>query len=138
MKFPSMFGRGKPKPDKDNNNFQDAPGFRMIWERKTLPGPGAMNFAYESLALAAESPIDGAVAQRQQLKVFAPQIYQFQHVPIAGVPIVSGQVIMQALYDPVSGYVNGSPPGVSELVAENIPVERYSPIPNNSPFPSNL
>jgi len=100
----SMFGKMTGKDD-DTNRFFDNPGFMMEWQYKRLPGPGAMNAAYESLALSPESPISGAVAQRRQLHVTKPNTdYAFLAVPIAGIPMVSGQVIMQPLYDPKQGY----------------------------------
>jgi len=124
--------------DADKNRFQDQPGYKMVWERKTLPGPGAMNYAYESLALPPQSPISGAVAQRQQLRPTAGQVYKYQDGLMIGVPMVAGQVIMQPLYDPNSGYVAGQPIGVSPRTAMNIPVQFPEPISSNNPFPTNI
>lgn len=100
----SILKRMSPGPDRDKNRFQDRPGFQMVWEQKTLPGPGAMNYAYESLALAPQSPISGAVNNRQQLRPTAIPNYKFQDGYMIGVPMVAGQMVMQPLYDPNMGY----------------------------------
>lgn len=39
-----------------------------VYERKTLPGPGAQNYAYENLGLYEQSPIGPAVANRKAIK----------------------------------------------------------------------
>lgn len=124
--------------DKDANSFQDDAGFKMAWERKPLPGPGAMNYAYESLALPPQSAISGAVAQRNFLAVVKPNIYKFQDVLLNGIPMVAGQTILQPLYDPESGYVNGAPIGAMPRVGMNVPVQFPEPISTNNPFPDRI
>lgn len=131
------FIRGTGK-DADKNRFLDEPGYKMVWERKTLPGPGAMNYAYESLALPPQSPISGAVAQRMQLRPTAQQVYKYQDGIMIGVPMVAGQVIMQPLYDPAVGYTGGRSEQTSILTALNIPVHTPAPVATNDPFPTKL
>lgn len=127
------------RKDADANAFEDAPSYRMQWERKPLPSPGAMNYAYESLALAPQSPISGAVEQRQFFRVCSgPQLYQFQTGTLNGIPLVAGQAIMQPLYDPSTGYVRGEPIGAEPRTQINIPVAFPTPIPTNDPFPQQM
>jgi hypothetical protein len=128
-----------PEKDVDNNRFADIYGYKAVWVEKELPSPRAMNFAYESLALAPESPISGAVAQRQQLSHFsAGQLYQFQTAWMDGIPTISGNIIGQPLYDPQSGYVTlPRYEHTSDLVAANIVADRVGPRPTNAPFPTN-
>lgn len=121
--------------DNDNNLFADQFGAKMVFRRKELPSPGAMNYAYETLALAPQSEISGAVAQRQQLSLFAAQVYKYQDIPLQGIGLVSGQVIGQPLFDPASGYTelpfNGAH---GDLMANNIVADRAGPRGMNAPF----
>jgi len=114
----NIFKRQRAGPDRDNNRFQDRAGFVIEFERKSLPGPGAMNYAYMSLALPPQSPISGAVAQRAQLRPTATPMYKYQTGLVIGVPTVSGQMIMQPLFDPDAGYTAPSnvAPGFPVLV----------------------
>lgn len=128
-----------PKTDVDNNRFYDQWGVKYVWERKELPSPGAMNYAFETLALAPESEISGAVAQRQQLSLITSgQLYKYQDVVLQGVPLVSGQILGQALYDPAVGYTNlPSDNSYSDLVAGNIVADRMGPRGMNAPHIGN-
>lgn len=136
-----FFGMLKRSPSQPigNPEFQSQTGLKMVWVRKELPSPGAMNYAYETLALAPQSEISGAVAQRQTLSLFAgKQVYKYQDAALQGIGTVSGQVISQPLYDPNSGYTNL--PYVqnnSDLIAANIVADRNGPRATNAPFLSN-
>jgi hypothetical protein len=72
------------------------------WVRKRLNGPGAMNYAFDSLALAESSPIGPAVRQRQFWATVSPPLF----VNALGRPtsgfggVVQGQYISQPLFDP--------------------------------------
>lgn len=78
--------------------------FNPIWERKRLPGPGAMNYAYEGLSLAAQSPIGPGVRTRTPIIPFAQIPTEAPHmVTLAGLPTVSGQLVKAPLYDPDNG-----------------------------------
>lgn len=74
----------------------------LHWVRKRLPGPGAMNYAYDSLALAESDAIGPAVAQRQFWNIRPQPLF----VPGMGRPssgyggVVQGQTLSQPLFDP--------------------------------------
>lgn len=132
----SFFDRfKKPSAPVANNDFNAEFGLKMVWERKPLPSPGAMNYAYETLALAPQSEISGAVAQRQTLSLFGRQVYKYQDAWLAGFGTVSGQIIGQPLYDPQSGYTNmPNNSTYGDLVAANIVANRQGPRGTNQPF----
>lgn len=78
--------------------------FGLVWERKRQPSPGAMQYAYESLALAPTTPIGAGVAVRRPLAVDqGEQLYVGQSVPVQGIPTVAGTVVTQPLFVPDSG-----------------------------------
>lgn len=82
------------------------------WVRKRLNGPGAMNYAFESLALSETTPIGPGVRQRQFWATVAPPLFVPDvTAPYAGLGgIVSGQTISQPLYNPYTnsyGYIQG-------------------------------
>ena len=74
----------------------------LHWVRKRLNGPGAMNYAYDSLALAESTPIGAGVRQRHfWASVQTPMFVPSMTVPINGVGgVVHGQTISQPLFDP--------------------------------------
>lgn len=82
------------------------------WTKKRQPSPGAMGYAFETLALPELSPIDHAVCVRKGFSAFAgsPQVYfPAVNVPIAGLGgLVQGQMVMQPLYDPYSNTYAGN------------------------------
>jgi len=85
--------------------------FHQSWERKRLPGPGAMNYAYESQALAPFPVAGPTIAVRQPRAVFqGQQSMVLQSVSIAGVPTQAGQVLAQPLFDPQTGTATGLQP----------------------------
>lgn len=130
MRLPKWLQRNQ---DGDANRFADLPQFKQVWERKPLPSPGAMNYAFETLSLPPFSPIDGAISNRGQLSLFQyGQLYQYQAVNTVGVPTVSGQVIMQPLFDPASGYSGPEAVALDPLVAMNIPIGFPSDVPMNA------
>lgn len=82
------------------------------WMRKRLPGPGAMNYAFESMALAESTPIGPGVAQRQFWATVSPPLFVNNiSAPNAGYGgVATGQYISQPLYDPYNntyGYITG-------------------------------
>lgn len=128
-----------PQQDVDNNLFMDRFGMKMVFERKPLPSPGAMNYAYETLALAPQSEISGAVANRSQLMFIAQQVYKFQDVPLAGIGTVSGAMVTQPIFDPTVGYTNlPHTNAAGDLVSANIVADRQGPRPTNAPFLNNM
>lgn len=124
--------------DADANGFIDVPGYRAVWSEKQLPSPGAMNYAYESLGLSPTSPISSAVANRNQLAVVtAGNLYQpVQALQVQGIPLVSGQVYGQPLFDPNGNYGGPAPFRGSPLISINDPIAHVTPIPTNAPFPN--
>lgn len=74
----------------------------LTYLRKQLPGPGAMNYALETLALSETTPIGPAVAQRQFWKTVNPQLF----VPTQAAfnsgygGLAQGQFLSQPLFDP--------------------------------------
>lgn len=95
--------------------FDMRPGtFHQVWEEKQLPGPGAQNFAYESLALPEFTPVGPGVGIRQQIVPLEEPLYVYQAVIPQGIPIVAGTVVMQPLFDPRSD--NGFPAPIDGAV----------------------
>jgi len=102
-----LFGRKKHPSDIVDGppvRFSFAPGtFHMAFERKMQPDPGgALDYAYESLALEQYSPIGPGTAVRQQIRPTQPgglwqstnQVWQ------NGVPTTAGQIAFAPLVDP--------------------------------------
>lgn len=89
---------GKRVVDVKNTDFD------FHWQQKKQPSPGAMAFAWETLALQPLSPIDHGVAIRKGFSplAFSPQLYvKMPSVPTAGYGgLQTGQMIMQSLIDP--------------------------------------
>jgi hypothetical protein len=115
----NRFFGGKPK-NAGNVGFDGL--FHVAYERKSLPDPGAQVYAYESLGLVQFAPSGPSVFARDQVRSVSPQLYVFQQTLMAGIPIVSGQMVGQPLYDPNAGGYTQDPPGaISPLVPYNIP-----------------
>ncbi len=76
----------------------------LHWVRKQLNGPGAMNYAFDSLALSETTPIGPGIRQRQFWQtVEAPLFVATMSRPSSGYGgVVQGQAIYQGLYDPYS------------------------------------
>lgn len=79
-------------------------GYQMHWERKTLPGAGAGQYAFETLGLP-PYPVYGRgnINVTNPLRETFPASYAFQAVGVVGNPptsIVQGQFITQPLMDP--------------------------------------
>lgn len=77
-----------------------ADGFH--WVRKRLSGPGAMNYAFDSLALAESTPIGPGVAQRQFWATISPPLFVAEMArPVSGYGgVIQGQVLSQPLFNP--------------------------------------
>jgi hypothetical protein len=104
--------------------------FHQVWERKRLPGPGAMNYAYETLALAPFPVAGPSVATRTPLRVTQGQQAYVRHtVGISGAGgTQAGQVMSAPLFDPTLGTGNGltSPVG--------LPYNRHGILPAGSVY----
>lgn len=96
----------------DPNRFGVPGAFTYHWVNKEQPTPGALSYAFESLALPEFSPIGPGVHPKnltlrnatQQPQSYIPN----QAVPIAGYGgVLAGTVIMQPLYDPASNSFGG-------------------------------
>lgn len=109
--------------------------FHLAWEEKPLPGPGAGNFAWEVLGLVEFSPIGPTIYAREPMRSTARPMYSYQAVPLQGIPLVSGQIFGQPLYDPATGYSRPLPQPISNLPAYNMPVDIHTPSGNNNPNP---
>jgi hypothetical protein len=72
------------------------------WVQKRLNGPGAMNYAFDSLALAESTSIGAGIAQRQYWASVARPLFTDQVFrPTSGYGgVIQGQVIYQPLFDP--------------------------------------
>ena len=72
------------------------------WIRKQLPTPGAMNYAFETLALAESTAIGPGIAQRQFWQTVQTPLFVGEMTrPQSGYGgVVQGQAIYQPLFDP--------------------------------------
>lgn len=72
------------------------------WVRKRLGTPGAMNYAFDSLALAESTAIGAGIRQRQfWATVQAPLFIENLSRPTSGYGgLVQGQIYSQPLFDP--------------------------------------
>lgn len=86
----------------NGRRFTDIMADGYHWVRKRLNGPGAMNYAFESLALAESTPIGPGVRQRKfwatvESPLFVPDMSR----PSSGYGgVLHGQAIYQPLFDP--------------------------------------
>lgn len=75
--------------------------FRVLYEAKPVPSPGAGNYAYESLGLAMFAPAGRGVSVTGNPRPLQPaQLYQQKTAAVQGIPVVAGQIIMQPLAVP--------------------------------------
>jgi len=85
--------------------------FHLIWSKRTMPSPGVMNYAYESLALFPVTPAGPTVNVRQP-HAFSPiqpqQPMVTNAVQTNGIPTTAGQIFQQPLYDPATGYTRSA------------------------------
>lgn len=76
-------------------------GFDLLYKERPMPGPGAMNYAYSSLALGMFSPIGRASQAIGGINVYSPaQVYGMQTQSINGIPLTAGQMALQPLVNP--------------------------------------
>ena len=91
-----------------------APGYTNHYGLTAQPTPGAMAYAYESLALVPYPPSGPSVATRTPIRPTSKPMYVMQSVPLAGYGgIVAGQMITQPLFNPYGGYSGFAPPAMS-------------------------
>lgn len=86
----------------NNKRFTDIMADGYHWVQKRLNGPGAMNYAFDSLALAESTPIGPGVRQRQfWVTQPVPLFVDAMSRPISGYGgVAQGQMISQPLFDP--------------------------------------
>ncbi len=72
-----MFNRKPKKQTVVEGGARESGFFHMFWQRQSMPDPGAMNYAYESLGLCPFYPIGPSVTTRQPISPIAnaPQPY---------------------------------------------------------------
>jgi hypothetical protein len=76
-------------------------GFDLLYKETALPGPGAMNYAYMSLALGMFSPIGRATQAMGAIKAFATgQVMGLQTQSVNGIATTAGQMALQPLINP--------------------------------------
>lgn len=105
-----MFGRKKKEAVSLPPKSSALGLLHMEWERQRMPSPGAMNYAYETLGLAAFTQIGASVAVRKQIHAVqsAPSPVVGHSVRMDGMPIVSGQVMSAPLFNTATGTFNTS------------------------------
>ncbi len=81
----------------------------FTWVRKQLPGPGAMNYAFDSLALAESTAIGPGVRQRQFWATISPPLFVNNiTAPTSGYGgVAQGQYLGQGLFDPYNNSYAG-------------------------------
>lgn len=102
-----IFGLRKVKVDSNDPNFDLTPSreYAATWERRASPSPGAMCYAYETLALAQYAPAGPSVPVRNPLYPVSrgPQMYvPAQSVYVQGIPTLAGQYFSGPLYNPAT------------------------------------
>lgn len=102
------------EPDNDIGDF-DPPAlaipahhgdnFRPTWERQNMPSPGAQVFSWETLGLMPFSPacIGTGIEISEPRRATDPGMVQRQQLRIAGIPLESGTLYSQPLYDAQTG-----------------------------------
>lgn len=102
-----MFKR-KPKLVKGNVGFDENPGtFHIVYERKAQPDFGALEYAYESLALPPMPPMGAGVGWSRPMVEAYPRTDQLSvaHTVLpAGIPQTAGFIYGQPMID-----ANGAP-----------------------------
>lgn len=87
-------------------------GFRLVYERKELPGYGSVQqYALESYGLPPFPPSGPSITIREPLGpgTSAP-LYTLQSVPLAGIPTQAGMLYGAPLFDPnLPGFVGTAP-----------------------------
>lgn len=84
-------------------------GYTLV--RKHLPGPGAQNYAFDSLALAESTAIGPAIAQRSFWKtIMQPLFVNNLTRPTSGYGgVAQGQLLSQPLFDPYNNSYGAIP-----------------------------
>lgn len=117
--IPDPYAAGSVTPAGPHTDGHRAAGKRFssimtdgyTWVRKRLNGPGAMNYAFDTLALAESTPIGPGVRQRTfWATVQAPLFVTNPLAPYAGLGgVVHGQFIAQPLLDPYNNTYGNIP-----------------------------
>lgn len=67
--------------------------FPWLYARRSLPGPGSGNIAFETLALPEFTPIGAGVANQQQFRTLTPATYVPHLIGVQGIGgLIPGQV----------------------------------------------
>lgn len=97
--------------------------FRIVYEQKPQPSPGAQAYAYESLSLPPFPPSGPSITVRGngQPRPVATPMYTFQAIPLTGLGgTVAGSLYGGQLFDPNGPGFSGPPPyALSPLTAMN-------------------
>ena len=92
--------------DAEFYQFINGPRFKGDYSHsyveKRLPGPGARNYAFESLGLVEFSPIGPSTVNRQQFRTCTPVTLTVAQTALTNNlgGVVAGQFSMQPLYNP--------------------------------------
>lgn len=118
---------GKRDKDPDPHGIEAARahfagGFKIVYERKELPGYGsAQQYALESYGLPPFPPSGPSITVRQPLGpgTNAP-LYHLHSVPLAGIPLQAGMLYGAPLFDPNNpgGFVGTGP--VNRVYVPNV------------------
>lgn len=122
----------KPRQRKEVLGIDDDAHYLLTWERKTMPSPGAMNYAWETYGLPAYGRDGrGNIHVERQSYVSGPANYVFQSVGVVGVPpagILQGQFVTQPLMDPDAAVASGFVlPGALLNSAPNV-IDKGAPV----------
>lgn len=115
-----------------DGNFGYGAPYHQAWEFRPLPGAGAKQWAWETLALPLYTPIGAGTRNQRQFKATAssPVMVAVQGitiVPISGAPIqgdLTGQFITQPLLD------------IQQAEASGMILPPYTTAPNQFEMPS--
>lgn len=109
---PPIFAPGTVTPAGHHSEGHRANGKRFtsvmaegyLWVKKRLAGPGAMSYAFETLALAESTPIGPGIRQRVFWNTIEPPLFVPEMTrPTSGYGgVAQGQLIAQPLFDPYS------------------------------------
>jgi len=104
-----IFHRKRTATEKKRLGVND--GYHLTWEKKPLPGMGAMQYAWETYGLPPYARFGfGNIWVQNPLRETFPASYTFQNVGVVGIPPAGqfqGQFTTQPLMDPTSAELAG-------------------------------
>lgn len=94
----------------DPKRFKDIVNPVQHWVKKEQPTPGALAYAYETLALPEFGIVDSGIGSSYFFKLFQTPSYQYnKSVPITGLGgIVAGTIVSSPLYNPANNTFGGA------------------------------